>query len=315
MLAEAQEAVAVFEELGDDLGLARALRLMSDAHALSGRAAKAAEVAGRAAEHARRAESHREEAWALEVFGWAQFFGPTPVAEAIRQRELRLEQPEGNREAQVVAARQLAELRALLGRFAEAREEMVRSDIRTRDLGLKWVSGWAGVHFAYLEILADDPVAAERHLRAACELASDGGDKLLSACASVDLARALYVQGRYEESAQLTEVFDEVVPYMEIRVKREGMRAKLAARRGEVERAEALAREAVSLAEQTDFVLFHADALLDLAEVLRLAGRPEEAAAAAEEAVRLYERKGAVVAAESAQALLAELGGQVPMRP
>jgi hypothetical protein len=42
--------------------------------------------------------------------------------------------------------------------------------------------------------------------------------------------------------------------------------------------------------------------------VLKLADRPEEAAAAAEEALRLYERKGNVVSAGSARMLLAELG-------
>ncbi|MGH3034776.1 MAG: hypothetical protein ACRDON_09520, partial [Gaiellaceae bacterium] len=75
-----------------------------------------------------------------------------------------------------------------------------------------------------------------------------------------------------------------------------------------LERAEALAREAVELAEQTDYVLFHADVLLDLAEVLRLAGRPDEADAARGEAASLLERKGNIVAARKARAPLAEVG-------
>jgi hypothetical protein len=44
-----------------------------------------------------------------------------------------------------------------------------------------------------------------------------------------------------------------------------------------------------------------------LAEALRLAGEPAEAASALEEALALYERKGDVVSAGKAQTLLDEL--------
>ena len=47
-------------------------------------------------------------------------------------------------------------------------------------------------------------------------------------------------------------------------------------------------------------------AAADLAEVLRLAGRSEESAQAFEEAIRLYEQKGNVVAAEALRAVLSE---------
>ena len=46
---------------------------------------------------------------------------------------------------------------------------------------------------------------------------------------------------------------------------------------------------------------------MDLAEVLRLAGRAEEAVSVVEQAVALFERKGIVPAAEAARSLLAEL--------
>jgi hypothetical protein len=47
------------------------------------------------------------------------------------------------------------------------------------------------------------------------------------------------------------------------------------ARRGRLEGAEQLAREGVKVAANSEFVVLHADVLLDLAEVLELAGRPE----------------------------------------
>jgi hypothetical protein len=60
----------------------------------------------------------------------------------------------------------------------------------------------------------------------------------------------------------------------------------------------------VGAGEGTHFLGFHADALLVLAEVLRLAGRPAEATPAVEEALALYELKGNLVSAAKAQALL-----------
>jgi hypothetical protein len=71
---------------------------------------------------------------------------------------------------------------------------------------------------------------------------------------------------------------------------------------GRVETAEALAREAVALAEQTDLVNFHADALADLAHVVELAERPAEARAILDDALDLYEQKGNVVSASRIQA-------------
>jgi hypothetical protein len=71
--------------------------------------------------------------------------------------------------------------------------------------------------------------------------------------------------------------------------------------------AEALAGEAVALAARTDFLNFNGDALVDLAGVLRIAGRSGDAIPVVEEAIALYERKGNVVSAAKARALLEEL--------
>jgi tetratricopeptide (TPR) repeat protein len=90
-------------------------------------------------------------------------------------------------------------------------------------------------------------------------------------------------------------------PDCEWRVKRTGVPARLLARRGRLEEAERLARDGVTIAADSEFVVLHADVLLDLAEVLELAGRPDEASAAAAEAVRIYERKGNVAAAGRAR--------------
>jgi hypothetical protein len=48
----------------------------------------------------------------------------------------------------------------------------------------------------------------------------------------------------------------------------------------------------VKLGEPTDMLSTRGDALRDLADVLMLAGRPDEALGALDEAAALYERKG-----------------------
>ena len=64
------------------------------------------------------------------------------------------------------------------------------------------------------------------------------------------------------------------------------------ARRGDLSEAEALAREAVALAERTDLLNTHGDTLADLGEVLVLAGRTDEAGAIFAQAAEILERKG-----------------------
>jgi tetratricopeptide (TPR) repeat protein len=81
-------------------------------------------------------------------------------------------------------------------------------------------------------------------------------------------------------------------------------RAQIFAHTGELEAAEALARQAVAFAVQSDFLDSHADALMSLVDVLTLAGRRQEAVTAAEQAVHLYEQKGNGVSAERARSRL-----------
>jgi Flp pilus assembly protein TadD len=70
------------------------------------------------------------------------------------------------------------------------------------------------------------------------------------------------------------------------------VRAKILAREGEFAAAETLVREALELLAPTDALLFKFSALLDLAEVYRLAERWPEARAALDEARDLVQPKG-----------------------
>jgi tetratricopeptide (TPR) repeat protein len=84
-------------------------------------------------------------------------------------------------------------------------------------------------------------------------------------------------------------------------------RAKIRARRGELAEAEALAREAVAVAERTDLLNTRGDTLADLGEIVALAGRPADAVAAFEQAAELFERKGNRASLERVRLAVADL--------
>ena len=72
-------------------------------------------------------------------------------------------------------------------------------------------------------------------------------------------------------------------------------RAKILAQRGSLVEAEALAREALELLAPTDGIVTKIAATSDLARILLLAGRDEEARALLEDARGMAERKGSRV--------------------
>ena len=180
---------------------------------------------------------------------------------------------------------------------------------RPRDARLTAAS--ATESYAIVELLAGDPAAAERELRWGYEsLGQMGAAAEVAPVLAALLAQTLYLQERDDEALRFSELSEEAAAPDDLsaHVQWRAARAKVLARAGTTEEAERLAREAVRLAAETDFLGLHGDALVDLAEVLVLAGRTRESVPALEDAVRLYERKGNVVSAERARALMADVG-------
>jgi tetratricopeptide (TPR) repeat protein len=120
-----------------------------------------------------------------------------------------------------------------------------------------------------------------------------------------NLAKALLGLGRDDEAHEWLERGRETAPTVELHphILWRQLRAKVLARRGELDEAVRLAREAVALLGETDMLNAHADGLLDLAEVLALAG--QDARGELEQALALYERKGNLVMAERTRVRLA----------
>ena len=124
--------------------------------------------------------------------------------------------------------------------------------------------------------------------------------------AAATLGRALYALDRLDEADAWAGRAAEHGPR---RMTWRQVRAKVLARRGGHAEAEQLAREAVALGEETDRLDGQGDAYSDLAEVLLLGGKRDDAAAAIEQALERYQRKENLVSAERTRARLDELAG------
>ena len=275
--AEAEQtglrALEAFERLGDESGQARAWVLLSDVYAIQGRGADGARASGEAVRLFRRLGSRNEEAWNLAAAAWNMLMGPASVAEILAWCERSLEEASNQPGSTVVIVSNLAWTEAMLERFDDARRHLREDSVTVRELGLRLQEGLHMMLAGYVETLASDPVAAESWFGAAVEILEDLGERWFSSLATVDRARAVYEQGRHDDARSLAEAViraAEIDP--EWRIKQLGLEAKLAARAGSGETALRLVDDALAVAATTDFVVFHADALLDRAEVCRLTG-------------------------------------------
>ena len=307
--AETERLMGVFERLGDDQGLARAWRELGKVLMWLGRCEAGTEALARSLVFAERAGDRRER---RQVFVWlilAYVFGPLPAEEGGRRvEELRCDL-DGGSEVEGTALIGEAAFEAMQGRFEEARRKVIAGRSIYRELGL--ALDWAGSAMlsGRVELLAGDPASAERELREGYDALERLGETGYLSTVVALLAEAVRAQGRLEEAVQLSEASEQASAPDDFDSQGawRSVRAQALAGQGAVPEAERLARESVALLEPTDFLVNRAESHTSLAEVLRLAGRPKEAAAALDEALDLYQRKGDVVSAARTRALLGEL--------
>jgi class 3 adenylate cyclase/DNA-binding SARP family transcriptional activator len=301
----AAAAFEVFVENGDEHGMCRAACLQASVAWNRGQTTSADGTWHRAAGHARAAGNERE---LFEILGWrasAALYGPRPVEEAIRTCTEIREQVQGSPVAVAVTLHPLAALYAMGGEFDEARLLVIEANVVLAELGR--LQSTVSHQEAMIEMLAGDPAAAEAVLRAGYEKLEAMGERAFHATTAALLAQTLYAQGREDEADSLCAVSERTAADDDIasQITWRGVRAKLAAREGRSESAEALALEAVRLVEDTDLLNQHGEALTALAETYRLSSRPADADAAARAAFDLFSRKGNVVSAGRAQSLVA----------
>jgi tetratricopeptide (TPR) repeat protein len=299
-LEVAGQAIQVFAELDDELGLARSWHVLASEHRRRGQLGESERASQLALEHARAAADRRAESRSVDSYCTALLYGPAEAAAAItRCREL-LEHA-GNApllEANVLAS--LGGLLAMRGEFAEARDSLKRAERTYLELGLRLAFAGLTQVAGPVELLAGDPSAAAAVLRRGYEVLHEIG---VTGDSDALLAEALYQEGDYTEAASVAAeaiaqtAESDVAP----RALLLGVQGKLAARAGKGGEREA--ETGVELAAATDALNLHGDALANLAETLRLLGQEEEASLAAERAARLYERKGNIAALARLEAM------------
>ena len=306
LIAEVEKSISILEAEKEHEGLARAWRLLWSVHMMGCRYGAGEQAAQRLIEHAEAAGDAVMAARALPWLAVCAEYGPAPVTDAIKTCEEILGRAGNDRKSEANTLRVLAHLEAMRGNFERARELYGQVKANLEELGWKRIAALAALVSGNVEMLAGDAVAAERELRHSYEILNELGEKNYISTIAGDLAEALYQQGRYDEAMLYSETCEELESADDIasQVRWRCVRGKVGGHRGEFEPAESLVGEALSLIRRSDDLNSQGDTLMDLAEVLRLARKPERAALAVEEARELFERKGNVVSAQRAQQLL-----------
>ena len=304
-LATLGSVIPVLEDLGDDLGLARAYRLLGDVHFARSRYADADGAFEQAIEHARKAGAEYEEAESLRLYAGSGLYGPAPADEVMRRCERIREMARGNPTAEAGAIRSMGVLKAMRGQIDAGRELVRTSAQLLEDHGLKMRATFVSEAMGFIETLAGDHAAAERALRAAHDEVSRLGELGYQSTAAALLAHTICAQGRFEEADRFCDIAEKIGAEDDLatQVLWRTARAKVLAARGEQEAAAALARAAVTLAERTDDTNMCADSLMDLAGVLSVTGDSAERVDAIRRARKLYVQKGNVVSAGLAERL------------
>ncbi|WP_426654995.1 BTAD domain-containing putative transcriptional regulator [Mycobacterium seoulense] len=297
-------------ELGDAAGEAKAHTVRAGCLARLGRIGDCEIALDEALTAARRAREHRRVNAVLGNAPLAALWGPNPVPRAggrcldvVRLLRITTDSPA----VEATSTRCQAVLEAFRGRAAAARR-MIESARRTvTELGLRHalleVEQFAGI----VELVVDEPAGAEQYLRKAYNGFRRMGLDADTAETAALLGRTCLALDRDAEADELCSESERLAGHaLKASIAWRTLRARLLSRRGDHDQARLVAEEAVALAERTDALVDHGDACLGLATALGAAGDIAGARSAAERAVELYERKGAVALAERARRVLGE---------
>jgi tetratricopeptide (TPR) repeat protein len=310
LLDDVQEALGAAEELGDPLTLAQAWNLLGRVKGtLLGSMAQAEEAWRQALQHAEQGNLRAERA---ESIGWLMMsanFGPLPVEEGIARCKELHDDAVDDPFIQANSCVEQAALEAMRGEFRVARELLAKGRQMLAELGFTLMAATTAQEANYVEVLAGDSAAGVRILRESYDQLEPMGERAYLSTAAALLAHALCALDELDEAERFSRFSEDNSAPEDVfsQVLWRSGQAKIRVRRGEPAEAEALAREAVALAENTDLLNTQGDTLADLAEVLSLSHRPDDAASVLGQAADRFERKGNLVSLERARRLARDL--------
>jgi class 3 adenylate cyclase len=303
------EVLPELEREGDDRGLARAWLLDAMAHWMTSRAEPTLQSARRALHHARRVGDARLIGEAAAPVAASAVWGPADRAEqAATADELaalgdeyvfvgtmadvvraQLAAADGDYE---LAATLIQEIEATAIAFGHTTLGDGANELRAL------IAFWDGR-------FADALALVETAYRAKV----DAGSVSYASTQAVNVAFALYLNGRPDEAEHMAVHGEELGAEddtINIALGR-GVRACIAAERGELEDARALAAEALDAALRTDFPYVHGEAYRALAHVHGAACEPEAQRQMLERALEAFSQKPIVGLVKQVERALAEL--------
>ena len=246
-----------------------------------------------------------------ESLGWylsVPLLGPMPCDEAIEMVEGFESQTRGSVSADWDRMGTLAWLLAYQGEVEQARAIMREGDRRLRDLGMRETAAFMTQSIGWIELIAGNFEEAERRAAEAAAELEEMGSEVGGVLWSIR-AMALYELGRYDDAEDAVRKGDERFGDLSTYLMRRSIEAMILARRGLLEDAERIARDAVTQMDTSDFPSERGDMRMSLAEVLQRAGKMDESAEMMREAIALYESKGNALQAGTARTKLAALTG------
>ena len=307
--AEIEAAIEALTELGDEAGLADAWTKLGFIEFMPCRFDHAARAEGRAVAYARACGDDRLLFDALRLQMLSESYGSTTPDEGLRRLDALGDDVRRSRPIEVAALAIRSRYLWMRGDVQEARRTIELAVAAAEAVGMRFfVAVCEGIR-GELEYRAGDLDAAERAARRAYEILDATGHVGIKTTHAADLATFLARLGRLEEAERFAAIGRTAAEDDLSSQSSAGMAETIVlAARGELHGAEDRARAVVAMVADAEWPVAQGDGWIELARVLRAAGRPSEAEQASREALALYERKGDRASVDAAMAFLDELG-------
>jgi len=303
--SEAEAAIPLLERDEDDLGLARAYLVIASAAWIAGRVEDAMAARRTALMHAARAGDMRIEQ--RTAYWGAECYGPAPAIAAIRDLEVALAGAASDPMKRGQLLFTLSGLYAMRRRPDDAREAYRTCRATLEGVGARLPASATAEIGGVAELIIGDPEAAERMVDdGITRLEGLGATGFLAthrALQSLALARGGHFERALDVAARAAAEGSPEDTLLMVTI--QNARATALLGLGDVAGALVTANDAVARAETTDWVSYHADALLILAAALRAAGRDDGSKQAASDALALYRAKQHLPGEERATRFLA----------
>lgn len=299
----AEDASAIMADLdggsGDHLSWCRFYQLRAHLDLVVQRFAAADAALRLGLDHARaRADGYEEDLLLCAICELAQW-APTTVTTGLAFSEALTLRFAANRALLVPVLVTRVNLLALAGELDDARRELAAAADYTgqlhRDLAHAAVLETTGL----LEALSGRHDRAETWYRRGLSVLRAGRHAPDTQNIEVAIARELFEQGRYDDAARALEAIetDGELSSPRARIAAAALRGRIASAMGRSQQAITATATARSLSDSTDDLCLAGETALDLAIVLRAAGRNRDARDAGLAALRSFEAKGATMLA------------------